>query len=423
MFYKGIKGFKKGFSCYGKPDLGVNWGGVFSNGLWVISESKSMRAEGEATFSALVNAAVDGILVINQKGIIRQANPAVTKIFGYRSDELLGNNLNMLMPAGMRLEHDGHLSRHMATGEARIIGIGREVYGLHKNGAKFPLYLSVGRADGEDETLFVGILRDLTDEKQKEKELFHAEQEIRQLISRLAHVSRVSTMGEMAAGIAHEINQPLTAIASYAQTCRRLLGKEEVNLDQLDRALEKINQQALRAGDIIRNMRQWVKQHDIKRESICCNTLILDIKDIAELDEKALEVKLHMQLGEDLPQVIADTVQIQQVVLNLIRNAMESMVDLPVDRRNLGVCVRSELADEARIKVTVIDHGPGIPEGIRNELFTPFFTTKAQGTGLGLAICHSIIAAHGGELRLEPSQEDQGAVFSFTLPTSVEGIA
>lgn len=382
-----------------------------------------MKVEGEATFLALVNAAADGILVINQFGIIRQANPAITKIFGYRADELLGQNLNMLMPNPMRQEHDQYLAKHMSTGVASIIGIGREVVGLHKNGAEFPLYLSVGRADGEDETLFVGILRDLTDEKQKERELFEAEKEIRQLISRLAHVSRVSTMGEMAAGIAHEINQPLTAIASYAQTCRRLLGKEAVNMEQLDRALEKINQQALRAGDIIRNMREWVKQHDVKRDLICCNTLIMDIKDIAELDEKALEVKLHLDLMDNLPFVVADTVQIQQVVLNLIRNAMESMADLPIDKRNLGVCVRSELADQSRIKVTVNDHGPGISESIQGDLFTPFFTTKAQGTGLGLAICHSIIGAHGGELCLESSAEDQGAVFSFTLPTSVEGMA
>jgi len=276
-------------------------------------------------FIALINAAVDGIFIINPNGIIEVANQSVGKMLGYDPSELIGQNISTLMPLPHRVQHDDYLRHYLDTGEAKIIGKGREVEAQTKDGSLLPIHLSVGRYDSKDAIKFVGIIRDLTQEKQKQSELEHAEQEIHQLVNRLAHASRVGVMGEMAASIAHEINQPLTAIASYAQACTRLLTAEKSQTNDVISALEKIGNQAIRAGDIIRSMRTWVSEQDSQRRRCSCNHLMSEVVELATMEAQNHGIELQLSLETRSTNIVCDPIQIQQVMLNLVKNAIDAV--------------------------------------------------------------------------------------------------
>jgi C4-dicarboxylate-specific signal transduction histidine kinase len=255
---------------------------------------------------------------------------------------------------------------------------------------------------------YVGTIHDVTDRR-------HAEDEARQLQDRLTHFSRLSTMGEMAAGLAHEINQPLSAIATYAQACQRFLKQPEPEIADVVAALEQINAQALRAGEVIRRLRNFVKNREVKREPVNCARLLEDLRTLAETDARLHNIRLRLDCREPLPTVYADPIQLQQVVLNLVRNAIDAMADAPEDRREVVLTTRE--ASDGEVEVTVADHGTGLAPEATEHLFNPFFTTKAAGTGLGLAISRSIVRAHGGRLWHTPNDEC-GVRFHFTLPVS-----
>jgi two-component system sensor kinase FixL len=254
----------------------------------------------------------------------------------------------------------------------------------------------------------VGTIHDITDRR-------HAEDEARQLQERLTHFSRLSTMGEMAAGLAHEINQPLSAIATYAQACQRLLRQPEHDGADVVAALEQINAQALRAGEVIRRLRNFVKNREVKREWVNCERLLDDLRTLAETDARLHSVHLRIDAQKDLPAVHADPIQLQQVVLNLVRNAIDATIGCPEDRREIVLMTRRSA--EGEIQITVADQGGGLAPGAAEHLFNPFFTTKSSGTGLGLAISRSIIRAHGGRL-WHTANGQFGACFHFTLPAS-----
>ncbi len=254
----------------------------------------------------------------------------------------------------------------------------------------------------------IGTIHDVTDRRQ-------TEDEARQLQDRLTHFSRLSTMGEMAAGLAHEINQPLSAIATYAQACQRFM--RSPNRDDADvlEALGQINAQALRAGEVIRRLRNFVKNREVKREPVDCNRLLDDLRTLAETDARQHNVRLRSEAAPGLPTVEADPIQLQQVVLNLVRNAIDAMSEAPETRREVLLSTRQ--SPEGEIEIIVADHGSGLAPEAAEHLFNPFFTTKSGGTGLGLAISRSIVRAHGGRLWHTPN-EGTGARFHFTLPAA-----
>lgn len=362
-----------------------------------------------AEFDALLDAAVDGILVIDVDGMILRFNRSAERMFGYQAEEVIGQPIHIIMTETDARRHDEYMERYMRTGIGRIIGKGREVVAQRRDGTLFPAALSVGRVDLPDTPRFVGLVRDLTVQK-------HAEEESIRHRDQLVHVSRLTTMGEMAAAMAHELNQPLSAISSYAGACERFLEQGEPGLAEVRAALGEIRSQAHRAGEVIRRIRSFTRSRELERRVTSIADLLEEIRPLAEVDAKAHAVRLRVELDEPLPKVTVDTVQIQQVILNLLRNGVDAMADLSPEERELTLTGRSEGSDWVCIEIK--DRGPGISDEAAENLFTPFFTTKAGGMGMGLAISRSIVTAHGGRLA-GMNRPAGGATFSITLPSNI----
>ena len=388
----------------------------------MVPPSSLLSSGAESRFNALLDAAVDAIILIDVRGCITRFNPAAERMFGYREDEVVGHNVSMLMPEPYRSQHDGYIGRYAATGERRIIGIGREVAAQRKDGSTFPIDLSVGEfdaaavpagqrrraGDAQDEHGYVGIIRDLTERR---AQMAEAEG----LRSRLAHVGRLGTLGEMVSGIAHEVNQPLTAISNYASACRRMVQAGTIEGEELAGTLEKIGAQAERAGQVIRGLRALVRRREEQREPLDLNRLIRDVIKLAEFEVRQAGYRIDLDLAEPLPATHGDAVQIQQVVLNLIRNGLDAMLE-----QARGDTIRIETGvHEGHVEIRVTDSGPGLPPPVEQRLFEPFFTTKPQGIGLGLSICRSIATALGGELTAA-SRLQGGAEFQLRLPRMKE---
>lgn len=379
-------------------------------------------------FVALIDAAVDAIFVINGAGIIEITNQAAQRLLGYSQAELLNQNIKYLMPPPYRDHHDGYLSEYLKTGKSKIIGVGREVKIQRKDGLIVQVYLSIGRFEDDKEAKFVGIIRDLSVLKQNEAELVKtgtnlhkAELKISELINHLAHASRISVMGEMAANMAHEINQPLTAISSYAQACKRLLANDPSQIDQVSSTLDKVSAQAQRATEIIQSMRNWVRNKDVVRVSMDCNKLLMEVVDIANIEARSKNIELKLKLAPEPVTVMCEPIQIQQVALNLIKNSIDAVSEgsSTALNENLTITIQSKHLDDETIQILVSDHGPGISDKVADHLFDPFITTKESGMGLGLSICKTIIRIHGGELYFQSNPEG-GTNFYFELPTAVE---
>ncbi len=363
-----------------------------------------------AEFDALLDAAVDAIVAIDQQGQIIRFNKAAEDMFGYSAAEVDGKPLNILMGPTEVTDHQKFVDRYLRTRAGRIIGRGREVVARRRDGAEFPASLSVGEARSPQGLRFIGLIRDLTSQKQAEEEaLRHREQ--------LMHASRLTTMGEMAAAMAHELNQPLAAIATYTAACQRLLAVGDCSHTEVLTALREIGAQAHRTAEVIQRMRDFTRSRASLRKIVHLQALVDEVRPLAELDAKANHVRLFIYIAPDLPAINADGVQIQQVILNLLRNGVDAMRDVPEANRLLQLQARAE--SPRMLRVETIDRGHGVPEAVREQLFTPFFTTKEKGMGMGLAISRSIITAHGGKLDCS-NNPDGGANFFFTLPTAIE---
>ncbi|MEY4763224.1 MAG: hypothetical protein RLZZ200_3081 [Pseudomonadota bacterium] len=367
----------------------------------MIPETRSARE-----LQALLEAAVDAIIMIDGTGSILALNIAAQRLFGYTAEEVLGRNIKLFMPAAVAAEHDQHIARYLATGEARVIGRGREVDALRRDGSTFPAHLSVGHVQGSNPPRFVGFVHDLTPQRA-------AEEENQQAQARLAQVSRFAAMGEMAAGIAHELNQPLSAIAIYAQACDRMLDHPVPDLPEIHAALKQISAQALRAGEVIRRLRHMVSNRQTERADLPVNDVVHELATLASTDVRHGDVELAFDLAPDAGRVNIDRVQIQQVLLNLLRNAIEALDGTPAERRRITVGTRS-LADQ-EVEVFVRDSGPGVTQETLDHMFDPFFTTKRSGTGLGLAISRTIARSHHGTLAHRPNPEG-GAEFFLRIP-------
>ncbi|OIM88558.1 PAS domain-containing sensor histidine kinase, partial [Bradyrhizobium elkanii] len=313
-----------------------------------------------------------------------------------------------LMPQPYRGEHDRYLERYLTTGERRIIGIGRIVVGERSDGSTFPMELAVGEAKVRGERFFTGFIRDLTERRAQERRL-------QELQSELVHVSRLTAMGEMASSIAHEINQPLSAITNYMRGARALLASEVPDATRIRDALERAAQQALRAGDIIKRLREFVAKGETQQSLESPATLLEEAVALALLGAKEQGVRVAIRSDRDMPPIIVDKIQIQQVVLNLVRNAIEAMASGPRRELTVGVSKTNGVAT-----FSIADTGPGISPDIADRLFQPFVTTKEQGMGVGLSICRTIIESHGGRIDVMPNAGG-GTVFQFILPFAEDG--
>jgi len=487
-----------------------------------------------ARFRGVIDAAVDGIILIDERGVIETFNPAAERIFGWTAAEVIGQNVSTLMPEPDASRHDGYIKRYLSGGPAQIIGIGREVVGRRRNGQLFPLELAVGQLQHLKPRRFVGMVRDISQRRAMEQALAAREQELRLMFDgapigmftagldglfnevnpalvkllgysgsellkircadlthdgdrallerayrglvsgtrssfncrvrwlrndgevlsvelhaavaggsmsagfiigqvidhseqvrselesreareRLAHVGRVTTLGEMASAIAHEINQPLTAISSYAQVCIRLMNQGSADQQLLLESLQAIAAQALRAGDVVRRIRGFVSHRDGGREAVALNEVIASVLELAAIDASANQAQITTSLAAELPPVLVDPVQIQQVCLNLIRNAIDAMMELPERERVL--LIETRLGEEG-VEAVFTDRGPGVAAAMRERLFQPFQTTKVEGMGMGLSISFSIVSAHGGSLRYFDAPP-AGARFIITLPVAL----
>jgi two-component system sensor kinase FixL len=484
---------------------------------------------------ALMEAAVDAIVVIDHRGRILATNDAACRTFGYRTDEMLGESVGILMPAAERAAHDRYMADYLRTGSARIIGIGRPLTAQRKDGSGFPAHLSVGRIADAEPARFIGVVRDLTaesaatsalkferdranaflelhdailieldargcirdinargarhlgaspgelagrdwlgfmrEESQRdsarmllanalastcacdaelemgvaaaEPRRIHchcialraadgaaagwlcsgtdvtarAQREAEALVAqeRMGHVALMATVGELAAGIAHEINQPLTAITTYARACEHYLDMPSPDTVELRDALREISAEGLRAGEIVRQMRRLVRNGRSERASVNVNFLLGEIEPRVNADAHARGSRVNFRLAHGLPAVDIDVAQIQHAVLILVRNALEAVDSLPGGGGTVEIA--SRLTGEGEVEISVTDNGPGVAAAVSERLFEPFATTKRHGTGLGLATCRSLVQAHGGKIGTV-GKDAPGASFYVRLPAA-----
>ena len=369
-----------------------------------VAAEEALKAR-EAHLRSILETVPDAMVVIDEQAAIQSFSATAVRLFGYEPDEVIGENVKILMPEPYREHHDGYMRRYLSTGERRIIGIGRVVVGQRKDGSTFPMELAVGEMRSGGERYFTGFIRDLTERQQTETRL-------QELQSELVHMSRFTALGEMASTLAHEINQPLTAIANYLKGCRRIL--ERMEGDQVPMLREAVGQaadQALRAGQVIRHLREFVARGESERHIENLPKLIEEASALALVGAKEKGVRVVFRLDPRAQLVLADRIQIQQVLLNLIRNAIEAMQDS--QRRELVIGTRGDQGD-GLVEASVQDTGTGIAPDIAARLFQPFVTTKKHGMGVGLSICRTIVEAHGGKIWAE-SEQGRGTIFRFTL--------
>jgi two-component system, LuxR family, sensor kinase FixL len=365
------------------------------------------RRESELRLRSILDTVPHAIVVIDAQGMIQSFSPAAERLFGFQSAEVVGRNVKILMPTPYREAHDGYLDRYLRTGERRIIGIGRVVVGLRKSGDTFPMELQVGEFVVAGSRYFTGFVRDLTERQE-------AERRVQDLQAELLHASRLSVMGQMASTMAHELNQPLTAVTNYLEAGRQLLATGAGGPHPVGELMEKAIAQAQRAGEVIRRLRGFVSKGETERRVQSLNQLVEEALALALVGAGQRGVRASLELEQGLPLVLVDPVQIQQVVLNLVRNAVEAMEE--VERRELVIGTRA-VTDQEMAEVVVADSGPGIAPELADRLFQPFVTTKKTGMGLGLSICREIVEAHHGRLTVAPGSSG-GTVFRLTLPTA-----
>ena len=360
--------------------------------------------EREAHLRSILDTIPDGMIVIDERGIVQSISATAEAMFGYSAAEVCGRNVSMLMPSPHRDRHDGYIARYLATGERRIIGLGRVVAGQRKDATIFPMELEIGEVRSSAHHLFTGFVRDLTERQRTEKRL-------QELQSELSHVSRLSEMGQMASALAHEVNQPLTAATNYIEAARLLLTGGSAAIERTTAVIDNVAAQIRRAAQIILRLREFVKKGETAQRAEDITKVIAEASALALIGTKERGVKLQLRSALNLPPVQIDAIQIQQVIVNLMRNAIEAMETS--ERRELTIA--SEMEDGTRIWVSIVDTGPGIAPEIADRLFQPFVSTKPQGMGVGLSICRSIIEGHGGRLAVEANPAG-GTIFRFSLP-------
>ena len=389
----------------------VSWGGelLHQSRRRTMAMTRDALAR-EAHLQSILDTVPEAMIVIDERGIMRSFSSAAERLFGYRADEALEQNVKILMPTPYRENHDGYLQRYMHMGERHIIGIGRVVVGRRKDGSTFPMELAVGEMNSGNRRFFTGFIRDLTERQNTEARL-------QELQSELVHISRLTAMGEMASTLAHELNQPLSAISNYLKGSRNLLeGRSDENSTTIRNALDRAADQAMRAGQIIRRLRDFVSRGETERHAESISKLVEEASALALVGVKDRGIHVQFEFDPSVGLVLADRVQIQQVLLNLIRNAMDAMETS--HERDLRIAITP--IDKGYIRISVIDTGSGIAPEVAKQLFQPFVTTKRDGMGVGLSISRTIVEAHAGQIWVEQNPSG-GTIFHFTLPAVTDG--
>lgn len=364
-----------------------------------------MTLRGADELHALIDTVPDAMVIADEYGHIASFSKGAEAIFGYTEGEVIGQNVSILMPSPDRESHNTYMQRYLKTGEARIIGSGRVTTARHRDGSSFPISLAIGELKTNGGPSFVAYIRDLSESRETEREL-HT------LQSELAHVSRISSMGSLATSLAHELNQPLTAVTNYAYSARDLLSDPSPdNIELVREALEECASEALRAGRIVHRLRDFIKRGETERQLVSLSRIIQEASALSLMNGDGKGVDFETQIDAGADKVLVDPVQIQQVVLNLVRNALEAMLE----SRHKQLRVNTHKTANGFAQVSVLDSGPGLDEGVVERLFHPFNSTKSGGMGVGLSICHTIVQAHDGKIWVEPSDLG-GCAFHFTVP-------
>ena len=352
-------------------------------------QNEEILRRSEAEIRAVLDTVVDGIITIDEKGKIQSFNPAAARIFGYSSDEVIGQNIAILMPEPDHSQHDDYVSNYLRTGEKKIIGIGREVIGKRKDGATFPMYLAVSQVHSKEEVKFTGIIRDLTDFKQMQEKLLQTQS--------------LATIGEMAASIAHEIKNPLAGISGAIEVLRDELGAEDPRREIMEEVVGQVRRLDNRVRELLMLSKPWQPEKQL------CNlqSLIEEISATAQEQKSFAQVQFIFK-GKKAVRALVDPTFFEQVIWNVLHNASQAMPD--------GGKIRYRFSQkEGLVLLTVSDTGTGIPEHHQDRIFRPFFTTKTRGTGLGLAICQKIMQSQGGTISVS-SEVGRGTEVTLSFP-------
>ncbi|MEE2877535.1 MAG: PAS domain S-box protein [Pseudomonadota bacterium] len=361
-------------------------------------------------FRSILQSVPDAMVVINDAGIITAFSRAAETLFGYEANELLGQNVKILMSQTDKTQHDGYIGRYLRTGERRIIGIGRTVTARRKDGTLFPIDLKIGEAKIGEHYLFTAFMRDLTEQRRNESRM-------KALQAELVHFSRLSSVGTMASALAHELNQPLTVVTNYLEAARDLLNAPDPEtMSMVQEALNEAAKQSVRAGQIVRKLRDYVSRGEIEKRQTQLVPLIGDAIALIQAEMSGAESEIAVSVEEDLSDIMADPIQVQQVIINIVRNALEAM-DGQQDPR---VEIRAGAISGGLAMITIEDNGPGIDREVADQLFKPLASSKTTGMGLGLSICKTIVEAHGGTIEAMPA-ESGGTRFVFTLELAGNG--
>ncbi len=367
------------------------------------SAEDQLRAH-ESQLTAILSTVPDAMVVIDEGGKMLSFSAAAEALFGHAEEDVLGKNVRMLMPSPDRERHDSYIQRYLETGEKRIIGKDRVVSGQRANGSLFPMELYIGEAMRGNERIFTGFIRDLTERQA-------VEQNMATLQAELIHVTRVSAMGTMASTLAHELNQPIAAVANYVEAVRDQMAQpRESEWPMMREALAEAASEALRAGQIVRRLREFVSRGEVEKTIEDLPQLVQEASELGLVGAREMGIDVRFDIDPLASPVLVDKVQIQQVLINLVRNACDAMADSAV--RQLTIATHSRQDD--LVEVIVSDTGCGIPPGVARQLFTAFVSTKPNGMGLGLSICRTIVEVNGGKIWME-SCKDQGTDFHFTL--------
>ncbi|NIR69267.1 PAS domain S-box protein [candidate division KSB1 bacterium] len=371
--------------------------GCLSSGLDVTEQRQMVESlrDSESRLRAILETAVDGIITINDHGIMESVNSAVERIFGYSAEELLGKNVGILMPSPHREEHEDYIARYLSTGEKNIIGIGREVVGLRKDGTTVPLHLSVSEFSVGDQVMFTGILRDITEQKTLQEQILQSE--------------RLAVIGKMAAKVAHEIRNPLSSISLNAELLEdEIRSLECENTEEISSLITSMICEIDRVTSLTDEYLQFSRLPESKLIKGSFNDVIVEIAEFLESELKQKKIRFEHEDSKPEFEVYMDRTQFRRVLLNIIRNAIEAMPD------GGKLKIWTEKTEQHGI-VNIRDSGHGIPDENVDSIFDPFFTTKDFGTGLGLAIAQQVVHEHGGQIRCS-SEVGRGTTFRIELP-------
>lgn len=373
-----------------------------------IAERKRAEDEvkrSEARYRVVVETASDAVISMNEGGVIILANPATKRVFGYEAAELIGRPLTSLMPASMQRLHEAGYQRYFATGERHLNWQGTELIALRASGEEFPVEVSFGEMTADGHKIFTGFIRDISEKKLAETALAKARSE-------LANLARITSLGELTASIAHEVNQPLSGIITNASTCLRMLNGDPPNIDGARETARRTIRDGNRASDVITRLRTLFSRKEVNLELIDLNEATREVIALSLSELQRNQVVVGHELADELPSVQGDRIQLQQVILNLFRNASDAMSTVDDRPRQLSIATAS---DSEHVRLTVKDTGVGFDSKVVDRLFESFYTTKQDGMGIGLSVSRSIIEAHRGHL-WAALNDGPGSTFGFSIP-------